>query len=78
MACNKRHSEESYCFLCDLAKQLADSSDPTERALGKGRNAIRANRSWYAQVLPIIKGTGDSFEAGNLRFSACPRLPPTR
>lgn len=59
VACRRRHADGDDCFLCDIAKALADSSDASEKALGRGRNSIAANRSWYAQVLPIVKEDGE-------------------
>lgn len=72
IACNKRHGDGN-CLLCDVAKFLEDSDDKQEQKIGKGREAIAANRSWYAQVLLISKEDG-KFVAGPPKLL---RLPKT-
>jgi hypothetical protein len=74
VACRHRHAGGDACFLCDAAKFLEQSDDPQERAIGKGREAIAANRSWYFQVLPISKDGSGNFVAGEVKLL---RLPKT-
>jgi hypothetical protein len=73
IACRKRHAEGDRCFLCDAAKFLEGSDDAQERKIGKGREAIAANRNWYIQILPINKEDKD-FIAGQPKLL---RLPKT-
>lgn len=73
VACRKRHAADDNCLLCDVAKYLENSDDAQERKIGKGREAIAANRSWYVQVLLITKD-GKEFVAGTPKLL---RLPKT-
>ena len=75
IACLKRHGHKGErCFLCDAAKYLEASDDPQERAIGKGREAIAANRSWYAQIIPIIGDNKAGFKGTEVKLL---RLPKT-
>jgi len=73
VACRKRHADGDDCLLCDVAKFLENSDDAQERKLGKGREALAANRSWYTQVLLVTKEDG-KFVAGPPKLL---RLPKT-
>jgi hypothetical protein len=72
IACNNRHGEGN-CLLCSVADYLKNSDDKVEQKIGDGRESIKANRNWYAQVLMIDKVEKD-FVAGPVKFV---RLPKT-
>ena len=76
VACNERHNPDEPCVLCAVARYLENSDDKNEQKLGKGRESIRANRSWYAQVLPFVPGDeGGSY--GDVKFMRLPKTGAT-